>query len=120
MYIILNKKRTNMDELLNEIYEKKVKNNTEENNFLNIGGEECFESKIREKEYYTKKLGFSAALTMAQAEKDKIKKKYKHCFNKKVTVDIMAAEKNNIVGILVRNKGKLIAVLENWEINEKE
>lgn len=115
MYKIVNKKRLNTDDIIKKYYEKRI---VEENDLeeIDLGGENCFSTTQKEKDYYTKKLGYQAILALATASQKIYKNKYKKYLNKKLTIDIMAAEKENIVGILLRYKKRMVAVLENWQI----
>lgn len=118
MYIILHKKRLNTDNILNDIYDVKIKKEIKD---IELGNEDNFSKSYETKEYYAKKLAMTAAYSRAKEEIIKYKKKYKKYLSKKLTIDIMMIENKNLIGILIRNKKTLVAVLDNWEVinNEK-
>lgn len=127
MYIIKNKVRQNIDKIIKEI--KIINDKTETYGFnnedtkesvLDLGGPDVFKEKTLSKDYFTRKLGFQAELVLARVAKDRYKKEYKNLLDKRYSIDIMASEQHNIVGVLLRKNNKLIIVLENWELVEKE
>lgn len=117
MYIITHKKRNNTDNIINMIYERKT---AEELKMIDFGGPEAFDVNINEKEYFAERLAMTAALAMAKASREKYIKLYKKMLDKHLTIDIMMAESSHIVGILIRKRKNLVAVLENWEVKVKE
>lgn len=117
MYIILHKKRNNCKELVKDIYDSKTNVDSE---FVNLGGNKMFSEEVVPKEYYAYRLGFQAALGLAKVAQGKYKKELKEYLNKHLTIDILASESSHIVGVLIRYNKKLVAVLENWEIKNKE
>jgi len=119
MYIIKNKKRKNTEEILEKFYQAKIINQ-DEREIVDLGGESLFEIKDINKDYYTRKLGFSASLALANQAQKMYKSKYKKYLNKHFTLDIMASDKEGAVGILLRYRKKLIAVIENWQVTEEE
>jgi hypothetical protein len=119
MYIIKNKKRKNTEEVLKNFYQAKVVNKSDKE-IIDLGGEDFFETKNISKDYYTRKLGFSASLAMANQAQKIYKTKYKKYLTKHLTLDIMASDKEYAVGVLLRYRRKMVAVIENWQVTEEE